>query len=118
MGKYQKKKDLSDASQTAEEMALNVGSTHERHKGAIQDIILQAIAVSREALELKIQTLVMDLGPLQYDNFCSAERVTTTEQALDKPNSDVASMCERFSTLEGKVKTLRSEQEMLQTGPE
>ncbi|KAJ1083134.1 hypothetical protein NDU88_003294 [Pleurodeles waltl] len=72
----------------------------ETYKETTLNTILQAIAASREALELKIDTMVTDLGLLR-DGICHlAETVATTERTLEDISTEMTTIRERMSTLE------------------
>ncbi|KAJ1164783.1 hypothetical protein NDU88_005217 [Pleurodeles waltl] len=51
-------------------------------------MIIQAVDVSRKALELKIDTIAADLSILQDDHRRLSDKDTTTERALDAITPD------------------------------
>ncbi|KAJ1100921.1 hypothetical protein NDU88_005996 [Pleurodeles waltl] len=73
----------------------------------LQDV-LQAIAASRTALEVKIDTLSIDQVLLQDDHKRLAERVTTTERDLADANPTLALTNNRLNTIDNHLKLLEN----------
>ncbi|KAJ1089581.1 hypothetical protein NDU88_002732 [Pleurodeles waltl] len=78
----------------------------EEHSSANLMTILQTITASQEALELRINTMVVDLGLLQDDHRQPVEQVTTMERTISTMNPKLTSLGDRLIGMESQVKVL------------
>ncbi|KAJ1154003.1 hypothetical protein NDU88_006760 [Pleurodeles waltl] len=76
----------------------------------LQDV-LQAIAASRTALEVKIDTLSIDLGLLRDDHCRLAEWVTATEREISVTTPALALVDGHLTSIEARLKTLENKAE-------
>ncbi|KAJ1193978.1 hypothetical protein NDU88_003273 [Pleurodeles waltl] len=76
----------------------------------LQDV-LQAIAASREALEVKIDILSIDLGLLRSDNRLLSESVTATEREISKAIPTVAAVGGQMNSVQSQLLALESRSE-------
>ncbi|KAJ1099462.1 hypothetical protein NDU88_004563 [Pleurodeles waltl] len=74
------------------------------HPGPTLNTILQTIAASRKVLELKIDTVVMDLSLLRHDQQRLDEQVT--ERDVEELTPEVSMVQTRLTSMESRIKTL------------
>ncbi|KAJ1109849.1 hypothetical protein NDU88_007207 [Pleurodeles waltl] len=106
MGKPGKKKDtIGDAGAqwgcpaSPPTKSPRVGEDEGLSEGPSLGDIMQAITFSRESLETKIDSLVVDLGLLREDQRRLEEQVMTTERTLEALNPGLTASEERITKL-------------------
>ena len=121
MGKSKVAKDTENSSDKTptEKPAQAAGSSEEAHVllETLQlqlDKILEAITASREALEQKIETVVVDMTILHADQRKVAERVSIAETSLMGLQPVVSANNTRLESLQGRLAVMERRMEDLE----
>ncbi|KAJ1120414.1 hypothetical protein NDU88_008583 [Pleurodeles waltl] len=108
MGKINKRRDMANEAGDHRDDLVSLPAESARSAAteapSLGDI-MQGITSTRESLELKIDTLTLDLGLLWEDQRRLAERVATTEKTVEELKPTLATTGDQVTALEKQVGT-------------